>query len=94
MSTIRGVAHIPGLFYITLDKKEKAFLTYSIEGNTMILESTYTPEKYRGMQLAEEMTRKAVEYAKLKKMKIRPLCSYAVVFFQKHPEYKELLEVA
>jgi predicted GNAT family acetyltransferase len=94
MSITRDVDHIPGLFFITLDQKEKAFLTYSIEGNTMILESIYTPEKYRGMQLAEEMTRKAVEYAKLKKMKIKPLCSYAVMFFQKHPEYKELLEAA
>lgn len=93
MSTTRNVNHIPRLFFITLNQKEKAFLTYSIEGNIMILESTYTPEKYRGMQLAEEMTRNAVEYAKLKKMKIRPLCSYAVGFFQKHPEYKELLEV-
>jgi len=44
--------------------------------------------------LAEVMTKKAVEYAKLKEMKIRPLCSYAVLFFQKHPEYKGLLEVA
>ena len=88
----REVVHIPGLFFVKLDHQEKAFLKYSIEGETMILESTYTPEKYRGMQLAEEITKKAIEYAKLKKMKIRPLCSYAAAFLQKHPEYEELLE--
>ena len=88
---VRKVSHTSGLFFIILNGKEKAFLRYSIEGNTMVFESTYTPEKYRGMGLAEKLTEKAVAYAKEKGLKIRPDCSYAVSFFQKHSEYKELL---
>ncbi|MFH0748380.1 MAG: GNAT family N-acetyltransferase [Candidatus Bathyarchaeota archaeon] len=88
----REVSHTSRFFYITLEDKEKAFLKYSINGKTMILESTYTPEKYRAMGFAEEITKKAIEYAQEKKLKIKPACSYATNFFQRHPEYKELLE--
>lgn len=88
----RNVSHIPGLFFITLDGKERASLRYSIEGKIMVLETTYTPKKYRGMGLAEKMTEKAVAYAQENKLKIRPACSYAVRFFQKHVELKEVLE--
>lgn len=87
----RRVSHSQGIFFITLDHEEKAFLRYSIDGNTMILEDTYTPENYRGLGLAEKITKKAIEYAKERKFKVRPVCSYAVSFLQKHTEYKELL---
>ena len=64
------------------------FLKYSVEDNTMILESTYTPEKNREMGLAEKISLKAIVYAKEKKMKIKPACTYAVNFFQNHTEKK------
>ena len=86
------VVHTPGLFFITLDYGVKAFLRYSLDGDVLIIESTYTPEKFRGRGLAEVLTRKVVEYAKIKTLKTRPLCSYAVMFFKKHPEYQDLLE--
>lgn len=86
------VVHTPGLFFIALDYGVKAFLRYSLDGDVLIIELTYTPEKYRGRGLAEELTRKVVEYAKIRKLKIRPLCSYATLFFNKHLEYQDLLE--
>lgn len=86
------VTHTPGLFSITLDYGVKAFLRYSLDGDVLIIEVTCTPEKYRGRGLAEELTRKVVEYAKINKLKVRPLCSYAAMFFNKHLEYQDLLE--
>jgi predicted GNAT family acetyltransferase len=86
------VVHTPGLFVITLDYGVKAFLRYSLDGDVLIIELTYTPEKFRGRGLAEELTRKVVEYAKIRKLKIRPQCSYAAMFFSKHPEFQDLLE--
>ena len=88
----REVIHTPGLFFVDLEYGVKAFLKYSLDGNVLIVELTYTPKKYRGKGLAEELTRKAIEYAKIKKLKIKPLCNYAAMFFQKHPEYQNLLE--
>ncbi|MFH0897901.1 MAG: GNAT family N-acetyltransferase [Candidatus Bathyarchaeota archaeon] len=73
----RGVSHEPGIFFIALDSGEKAFLRYSMDGNIMVLVSTFTPEKYRGLGLAEKITEKAIEYAKEKNFKIKPICSYA-----------------
>jgi predicted GNAT family acetyltransferase len=80
------VVHTPGLFFITLDYGVKAFLRFSLDGDVLIIELTHTPEKYRGKGLAEVLTRKVVEYAKMRKLKIRPLCSYAAMFFNKHLE--------
>jgi predicted GNAT family acetyltransferase len=88
----RKVMHTPGLFFITLDDGVKAFLKYSVEGDVLIIELTYTPEKYRGRGLAAELTRKVIEYAKIRKLKVRPLCNYAAMFFHKHHEYQNLLE--
>jgi len=86
------VVHTPGLFYVPLDSGVKAFLRYSQDSDVLIIESTYTPEKYRGRGLAEELTRKVVEYAKIRKLKIRPRCSYAAMFFNRHLEFQDLLE--
>ncbi len=83
------ILHNPGLFFILLDGGKNAFLRYSIEGDIMIIESTYTPEKYRGMRFAEKLTQKALEYAKEKQLKVRPVCSYAIKFFKEHDEYKD-----
>jgi predicted GNAT family acetyltransferase len=88
----REIKHTPGLFFITLDDEAKAFVKYSLDGDVLVIELTYTPEKYRGRGLAAELTQKVVEYAKIKKLKVRPKCNYAAMFFQKHHEYQSLLE--
>ncbi|HJX23368.1 MAG TPA: GNAT family N-acetyltransferase [Candidatus Bathyarchaeia archaeon] len=85
------VSHRPGLFFVNLGPGKTVYLRYSVEDGVMILESTYTPDEYRGMGLAGKITEKAVTYAMEHGLKIKPVCSYSVQFFQKHKEYKELL---
>ena len=86
------VIHENNLFYIDLGSGERACLEYSMRENVMAIESTYTPKKFRGIGLAAAMTETALQYAKENKLKIRPICGYAVRFLEQHPEYKNLLE--
>lgn len=84
------ILHNPGLFFIVLDGGKNAFLRYSMEGDVMVIESTYTPERYRSQGLAAKITREALKYAKEQQLKVRPVCSYAARFFRDHQEYHDL----
>ena len=86
------IVHTPGLFFIPLNSGVKASLRYSVDGDVLSIESTFIPEEYRGRRLAEVLTRKVVEYAKMRQLKVRPLCSYAAMFFNKYLEFQGLLE--
>ncbi len=88
----RQVIHRQNVFFINLGLGKKVYLRYTIDGNIMVFESTYTPEEYRGKGLAAKVTEKAIEYAREKKLKVRPVCSYSARFFEQHPEDKDLLE--
>jgi Predicted acetyltransferase len=79
------------VFFIRLDKREKAWLTYEVDKGIMILKQTYTPENYRGKGLAKMLVEKAVEVAKQKNLKIKPVCSYSVYYFIKNPHERDIL---
>ncbi len=88
------IKHVPGLFFIPLASGERAFLRYSLDGEVLVIEVTYTPASHRGQGLAEALTREVIGYAMDNRWKIRPLCSYAVQFFHRHPEYRDAVESA
>jgi hypothetical protein len=78
-------------FLIRLAPGEYAYIKYRLEGGIMYIDSTFTPEEYRGRGLAAELTNAAIEYARKNALKIVPNCSYAASYFEKHPEYRDLL---
>jgi predicted GNAT family acetyltransferase len=47
----------------------------------------------RGQGIAGKLTQFALEYAKSKSLRVIPICSYAVAWIQKNPEYIELTKV-
>jgi hypothetical protein len=78
-------------FLIRLTPKDHAYVEYHLEGDKMYIDSTFTPEEYRGRGLAAELTEAAIGYAREKKFKIVPNCSYAKDYFEKHPEHRDML---
>jgi predicted GNAT family acetyltransferase len=78
-------------FLIRLTPKDHAYVEYHLEGGKMYIDSTFTPEEYRGRGLAAELTEAAIGYAREKKFKIVPNCSYAKDYFEKHPEHRDML---
>ena len=98
MSGIKGgeeleIRHTPSVIYARLPGiKEKAWIAYEVEGNVMKLLKTYTPPAYRGRGIAAKLTQYAIELARRNGWVIEPVCSYAIHYFIKHPELRELLK--
>lgn len=87
------IRHTSSVIYARLPgSKEKAWIAYEVEGNVMRLLKTYTPPEYRGKGIAAKLTQYAIELAKKNGWAIEPVCSYAVHYFIKHPELKQLLK--
>ncbi|MGB9830565.1 MAG: N-acetyltransferase, partial [Fervidicoccus fontis] len=45
----------------------------------------------RGRGIAEKLVDEAVKFAKENELKIEPICSYAIYYFIKHSEKRDLL---
>lgn len=81
----RFIAHVPG--------GGNALLTYT-HSQPMVIDllSTYVPARVRGRGIASELMRTAVAYAREQGYRVVPSCSYAVEWFERHPEERDLIE--
>ena len=52
---------------------------------------TYVDPAFRGKGIANQLLREAAETLRGEGKKARLICSYAVTWFQEHPEYGELV---
>ena len=70
---------------------ELAVLTYTIHGKEVSLNHTYVPDAFRGRGVAARLVEAAIDEARRNHWKVRPACSYAVTFFERHPECSDLV---
>jgi len=77
-------------FSATVDGEE-CELDYRIEGAVLTILHTGVPAAVGGRGIAAELTRATVEFARAENLKIYPACSYAAVYFRRHPQYADLL---
>lgn len=66
-------------------------IAYSISNDVLTIEHTVVDEYYSGQGLASKLMVELIAFAKTKNYKIKPVCSYAVSYFNKHPENSSLL---
>ncbi len=85
------VEYTSTVFYVKFPDGSKAFLRYRVEGDRMELVETYTPPQHRGKGVARRMVEKAIEVARERGLKIVPICSYAVYYFIKNPQARDML---
>jgi uncharacterized protein len=64
---------------------------YRVFGKTMMLTHTGVPQALRGRGIAALLVQAALDHARAKQWKVRPDCSYAEVYMQRHPETLDLL---
>ena len=67
-------------------------LNYDLRGDTMTVTHTLVPEAIGGRGIAAELMRVALETARAEGWKVVPMCSYAVAYLRRHPEYADLLQ--
>lgn len=68
-----------------------AVLSYSMRGDVVSLDLTYVPDAFRGRGVAAGLVRAAIHEAHERHWKLRSVCSYVVTFFERHPEFADVL---
>jgi predicted GNAT family acetyltransferase len=66
-------------------------LDYTLSGDRMSIVHTGVPSEVGGRGIAAQLTRFAIDTARAAGWKIEPLCSYARVWFERHPEDRDVL---
>ncbi|MCO6162246.1 GNAT family N-acetyltransferase [Flavobacterium sp. NRK F7] len=81
-----------GSFYIEVDGKLVAKMTFVYAGNDkIIIDHTEVNEAYNGKGFGKQMVAQAVAFAREKNLKIIPLCPFAKKVFEKTLEYQDVL---
>lgn len=65
-------------------------LEFSFDGNVMSIDHTYAFNK--GMGIGGTLVSAANDYAVNKGLKVQPVCSFANAWYQRNPQFKDLLE--
>lgn len=67
-------------------------ILFPAEENTASINRTYVSDVLRGQGVANQLMEAAVEQIEADGLRARPVCSYAVKWFENHPEKQGLLE--
>jgi uncharacterized protein len=62
-----------------------AQLDYELEGKVMSITHTSVPRPIGGRGVAAELMRSALDLAAANGWSVKPVCSYAVAYMQRHP---------
>jgi predicted GNAT family acetyltransferase len=65
-------------------------LDYTLHGKQMTITYTGVPAAVGGRGIAAELTQYALNTAQTSGWKVHAVCSYAVAYIRRHPEYQSL----
>jgi uncharacterized protein len=81
-----------GKFFVMLDGKQEAVMTYVYAGKNIIIDHTEVHDVFKGEGVGYKLVEAAVDFAREKQVKIKPLCPFAnAVFRKKSKEYADVL---
>lgn len=81
-----------GRFYVEVDGKTEAEMTYSNAGNDkFIIDHTEVNDSLRGKNVGYQLVNAAVKYARVNNLKIIPLCPFANAIFKKNSDLQDVL---
>ena len=66
-------------------------VAYDLDGREMVVTHTRVPAAIEGRGVASAMTRAVFDHARAEGLKVRPLCSYAAAWAQRHEEYGDVM---
>ena len=81
-----------GKFFIEVDGLQHAEMTYTYAGNAkIIIDHTEVDETLKGQGVGYMLVEAAVDFMRLKDVKVIPLCPFAAAVFKKKQEYSDRL---
>ncbi len=63
----------------------------AVSDSDICINKTVVDNNLRGQEIAGKLVEEVIDYAKANNKKIKATCSYAVTWFEKHPEYADYL---
>jgi uncharacterized protein len=77
-----------------LDDKEVAYINFPMAKEGVVtISHTFVSDTLRGQGIAKTMMDALVVYLRENHLKALPACSYAQAYFQKYPEYGDLVYI-
>ena len=68
-----------------------ATLAYRRFPDRMVLNHTEVPPPLEGKGLATKLARTALDFARVNRLRVVPLCPYVAAFIRRHAEYQDLV---
>ena len=68
-----------------------AVADYRITNNVMTFTHTEVPTEFRGQGLGQQLARGALEFARKRGVKVKPLCPFIAHYIEKNPEFRDML---
>jgi len=74
-----------------VEQGQTAFANYRHHDGIIVIPHVESPPALRGKGTADRLMRGIIEKARTDGFKIEPWCSYAVAWFRRHPDTKDVL---
>ena len=68
-----------------------AYLEYNLAGNVLQLVHTEVPPESRGLGLASQLAKSALDWARENNVKVDVICPSVAAYMTKHQEYNDLV---
>lgn len=72
-------------------KNGTAFLDYALDGDVISLLHTEVPVADRGQGAAATLVQAALDDARQRDLRVKPICAYVGAFVKRHPEYQDIV---
>ena len=79
-----------GVFFLERDGRRVAELTYTLSGETALVDHTFVEPRLRGGTIAPSLVEAAVRWARKENHRIVPLCSYVRTVFDRNRAYDDV----
>lgn len=87
------VSHDPAdrRFEADVDGRTAGYLTYELEGSTMVTTHTIVEPEFEGRGVASALAHEALGHARSEGLSVDPQCSFVHRFIERHAEYQDLV---
>lgn len=80
-----------GKFYLKCDKLILGYIEFLEEDNVIFINKVFVYEFFRGQGIANNLMEQIVNVAKNRNKKIKPICSFAVKWFENNKKFRYLI---